>query len=81
MNLIANTTTTKGLKVQCQLDTNVDPTGVQIPDDDLAVVQLERSDFHGEWNDVIKPHAENKLIPRDALAAAHSGPLAPAGPS
>jgi len=58
VNLIANTTTTKGLKVQCQLDTNVYPTGLQVPDDALAAVQLERSDFHGEWNYVIKPHAE-----------------------
>lgn len=58
VNLIASTTTTKGLKVQCQLDTNVYPTGVGVPDDDLAAVQLERSDFHGEWTYVIKPHAE-----------------------
>ena len=53
VNLIANTTTTKGLKVQCQLDTNAYPTGVQVSDADLAAVQLERSDFHGDWNYVI----------------------------
>ena len=54
VNLIANTTTTKGLKVQCQLDTNAYPTGVQVSDADLVAVQLERSDFHGNWNYVIR---------------------------
>ncbi|MCF8567676.1 ISAzo13 family transposase [Alicyclobacillus tolerans] len=54
VNLIANTTTTTGLKVQCQLDTNAYPTGVQVPDVDLASVELERSDFHGDWNYVIR---------------------------
>jgi len=34
-----------------------DTAGLQAPDDDLAAVQPERSDCHGEWNDVIKPHA------------------------
>ena len=58
VNLIANTTTTKGLKVQCQLDTNTYPTGVQVPDADLAAVQLERSDFHGDWNYVIGTRAQ-----------------------
>ena len=55
VNLIANTTTTKGLKVQCQLDTNAYPTGVQVSDAELAAVQLERSDLHGNWNYTIRP--------------------------
>ncbi|CAA7600826.1 Rhodopirellula transposase DDE domain protein [Acididesulfobacillus acetoxydans] len=49
VNLIANTTTATGLKVRCQLDTNVCPTGVQISKADLAEVQIEHSQFHGEW--------------------------------
>ena len=56
VNLIANTTTTAGLKVQCQLDTTPYPTGVPVSDADLQAIQIERCAFHGEWNYVIRPH-------------------------
>lgn len=56
VNLIASTTTTKGLKVRCQLDTNTYPTGVKVSDAELGAVQLERSEFHGDWNYTIRPH-------------------------
>jgi len=55
VNLIANTTTETGLKVQCQLDENSYPTGIKVPDAELNAVRLERSDFHGDWNYVIYP--------------------------
>ena len=55
VNLIANTTSATGLKVRCQLDTNIYPTGVQVTSADLAEVQIEHSQFHGEWNYVIRP--------------------------
>ena len=55
VNLIANTTTTAGLKVQCQLDTTPYPTGVPVSAADLQAVQMERCAFHGEWNYVIRP--------------------------
>jgi len=55
VNLIANTTTTAGLRVQCQLDTTSYPTGIHVSDAELAEVQIERSAFHGEWNYVIRP--------------------------
>jgi len=58
VNLIANTTTATGLKVQCQLDANSYPTGVQVSDADLNAVQLERSEFHGDWNYLIRPHPQ-----------------------
>jgi len=57
VNLIANTTTATGLKVQCQLDTNPYPTGVKVSDIELADVQLERSDFHGDWNYSVSPYS------------------------
>jgi hypothetical protein len=57
INLIANTTTTAGLKVQCQLDTNPYPTGVKVSDAELATVQLERLDFHGDWNYMVSPRS------------------------
>jgi hypothetical protein len=55
VNLIASTTTATGLKVHCQLDTNAYPTGVPVSDADMEAVLLERSDFHGDWNYVIRP--------------------------
>jgi hypothetical protein len=56
INLIANTTTAAGLKVQCQLGANPYPTGVKVSDAELATVQLERLDFHGDWNYMVSPH-------------------------
>ncbi len=55
VNLIANTTTSKGLKIQCGLDTGTYPTGIKITDEELQAVNIECSDFHGEWNYVIRP--------------------------
>lgn len=55
VNLIANTTTKTGLKIQCQLDTNKYPIGIKVPKDVLEAVCIERSDFHGEWNYTILP--------------------------
>lgn len=56
VNLIASTTTAKGLRVTCRLDRRKYPTGRKISDEDMESVQLERHSFHGEWNYTIKPH-------------------------
>jgi Rhodopirellula transposase DDE domain len=55
VNLIANTTTKKGLKVSCDLDTNQYPKGIKISDKQLAEVNIKKEDFHGEWNYTICP--------------------------
>jgi len=55
VNLIAATTTNPGLKVRCQLDTQSYPTGTVVSDDELAQVNLQPDDFHGEWNYAISP--------------------------
>ncbi len=51
---IAATTTTTGLSVQAQLDTNEYPIGIKIPDKQMRELDtsgiLRRHDFHGEWN-------------------------------
>ncbi len=57
VNLIANTTTTSGLSIQCQLDTQKYPKGIKVSDEELASVNLERIDFHGEWNYTIGPRS------------------------
>ncbi len=55
VNLIANTTTATGLKVRCQLVPSTYSTGVKVSDAELARVHIERQDFHGDWNYVIRP--------------------------
>jgi transposase len=55
IQLIANTTTTTGLKVQCRLDTHPYPAGVKVPNDEINALRIERADFHGDWNYVIHP--------------------------
>ena len=55
VNLIAKTTTAKGLKVTCRLDRRKYPTGREVTDAQMERVNLERHKFHGEWNYVIKP--------------------------
>jgi Rhodopirellula transposase DDE domain len=50
VDLIAATTTRKGLKVRAELDRANYPTGVKISDEQLAAVPLTRHDWHGDWN-------------------------------
>ena len=56
VNLIAGTTTAKGLKVRSELDTNTYPAGTKVPDKQLAQVRLKPDAFHGDWNYEIPPH-------------------------
>lgn len=55
IRLIAATTTSKGLTVQCQLDRNEYPSGRKISDEEMAMLRIQRDDFHGEWNYTILP--------------------------
>ncbi len=55
VNLIANTTTNAGLKIQAALDTKKYPTGIKVPDKQMAMINLRKNDFHGEWNYTIQP--------------------------
>jgi hypothetical protein len=57
VNLIAKTTTAKGLKVTCRLDRRKYPTGRKVSDDEMTRVNLKRNTFHGDWNDVIRPNS------------------------
>lgn len=56
VNLIAATTTRKGLKVQAALDNTPYPKGIKISDDEFASIRLVRDEFHGDWNYVIAPN-------------------------
>ena len=60
VNLIARTTTAKGLKVTCKLDRRKYPTGRRVSDEEMENINVERNKFHGDWNYVIKPKAADK---------------------
>lgn len=57
VQLIAKTTTAKGLRVTCRLDRRKYPAGRKVSDEEMKRVHLERNKFHGDWNYVIKPRA------------------------
>jgi len=55
LKFIAATTTTTGLSVQCQLDTNRYPAGRKVSDEEMATLSIVPDTFHGEWNYTILP--------------------------
>ena len=55
VNLISATTTSTGLEVRCELDANTYPKGVTVPDAEMAALNIECAEFHGEWNYTIRP--------------------------
>jgi hypothetical protein len=55
VNLIARTTTAKGLRVTCRLDRRKYPTGRKVTDAEIGRVNLKRDHFHGDWNYSIQP--------------------------
>lgn len=58
VNLIASTTTRKGLKVQAELDSNLYPKGIKVTDEEFASIRISRDEFHGEWNYLITPNGK-----------------------
>jgi hypothetical protein len=57
INLIGNTTNRGGLVVRARLDRRPYPTGKKISAKEIRALKVERDDFHGDWNYVIKPRA------------------------
>jgi hypothetical protein len=55
VNLIAATTTSKGLEVKCMLDENEYPKGIKIDKKQVEDLDIVRDEFHGEWNYTFKP--------------------------
>ena len=56
VDLISATTTDTGLKVCCELDTNLYPKGIAVTDEEMASFNIVRAEFHGEWNYTIRPN-------------------------
>lgn len=55
VQLIGNTTTTKGLKVKAQMDFRKYSTGVVVAKEDFNKIAIKKQSFRGEWNYVISP--------------------------
>jgi transposase len=55
VNLLADTRTTKGLRIRAALDPKPYATGKKVTDQELAELRIERAAFHGEWNYTISP--------------------------
>ncbi len=55
VNLIAATTTRKGLKVHAELDSRSYPKGISVSDAHMDEIDLLPHAFHGEWNYTIMP--------------------------
>jgi transposase len=65
VNLIASTTTAKGLQVRAELDSGAYPAGRKVTKKEVEKVNLLRDSFHGEWNYTILPqeeHARGQVI-------------------
>jgi hypothetical protein len=59
VQLIAKTTTARGLKVTCRLDRRRYPVGKKVTDAEFTTVRLYPNRFHGDWNYAIRPHTHS----------------------
>ena len=59
INLIGNTTSRGGLLVRARLDRRKYPIGRKVSAKQLRALKIEREDFHGDWNYVIRPRKES----------------------
>ena len=59
IKLIAHTTTKTGLRIRAKLDKHHYKTGIEVSDEELNSIAIEKEDFHGDWNYRIKPRGEH----------------------
>ena len=57
VKLISATATAKGLKVTYRLDRRKYPPGRKVTDEEMKQVNIQRHNFHGEWNYTIQPRS------------------------
>ena len=62
VNLIAATTTQKGLRVRAAIDNAPYQKGVKVTDAEFTSIRITPADFHGEWNYAISPHSTIKSM-------------------
>ena len=56
VELISHTTTSTGLTIHAELDTNTYEKGRSVTKKEFDGLALNRKEFHGEWNYTISPH-------------------------
>jgi len=59
LELIRHTTTKTGLTVNAILDARSFPIGIKIPDEEMDRLNIERDEFHPDWNYTISPQRTN----------------------
>jgi len=55
VQLIGNTKTSKGLRVQAQMDHREYQKGIKVTDEDFNSIAIARNDFRGDWNYTVSP--------------------------
>jgi hypothetical protein len=55
VNLIGETRTEAGLRIEAELDRNSYPKGIEVSDEEMASIRIKRDEFHGDWNYTISP--------------------------
>jgi DNA-binding phage protein len=55
VSLIAATTTSTGLRVHAELNTETYAAGIKVSDHAFAQIKIRRDEFHGDWNYEIQP--------------------------
>jgi hypothetical protein len=69
IELIAATTTTKGLTVRCELDPRSYPKGIKVTEEELGELNIQRDAFHPEWNYTIHPRSKRITEPEAVIFA------------
>ena len=62
VNLIAATTTQKGLRVRAAIDDASYEKGIKVTIAEFTTVRLAPDDFHGTWNYATSPHPQIKSM-------------------
>ena len=58
IELIANTTTSTGLRIRCELDPATYTKGIKVSDAEMTTLNITRDEFHPEWNYAIAPRRQ-----------------------
>ena len=60
--LIGSTTTSAGLEITCRKDDRVYEKGVKVPDQVIDSLNMEKNEWHGEWNYCFKPRRDSAQL-------------------
>lgn len=55
IELMCHTTTKEGLRVMAVIDQNSYPIGIKVSDEEMGQLNIQRNEFHPEWNYTVKP--------------------------